>query len=83
VEGYKSAPIYKIEVRRRASATQRSLAFNDPLVFAIAADHEVAGETVPVLSLDDIAGIMAAIEARVGPLAGRRATAEGAALDDT
>jgi molybdopterin-guanine dinucleotide biosynthesis protein B len=71
VEGYKSAPIPKIEARRRASLTQRPLADDDPLVLAIAADHEVDGKGVPVFSLDDIAGIADFISAAIGPLIAR------------
>lgn len=68
VEGYKSAPIPKIEVRRVASASREPLAPRDPLVIAIAADHAIEGETVPVLSLDDIEGLVALVEAAIGPL---------------
>lgn len=57
VEGYKSHPIPKIEARRLASRERRSLARVDPNVIAIAADHQVADEAVPVFSLDDIVGI--------------------------
>ena len=80
VEGYKSAPIPKIEARREASWTKRSLAAEDPRVIAIAADHEVSGESVPVYALDDIDGLVALIDAIVGPLDGRvaRVVAEAA-----
>ena len=57
VEGYKSASIPKIEARRTAARERRPLSASDPLVIAIAADHEVTGEKVPVLALDDIAGL--------------------------
>ena len=57
VEGFKSAAIPKIEVRRQASQTRDPLADNDPLVVAIAADHPVSDAKVPVYRLDDIAGI--------------------------
>jgi molybdopterin-guanine dinucleotide biosynthesis protein B len=57
VEGYKRAPIPKIEVRRRAAASATPLAERDPHVIAIAADHPVDGGGVPVLALDDIAAI--------------------------
>jgi molybdopterin-guanine dinucleotide biosynthesis adapter protein len=68
VEGYKLAPIPKIEVRRQASLTKRPLADDDPLVIAIAADHEVDGKGLPVFSLDDISRIANFISARIGPL---------------
>lgn len=67
VEGYKSAAIPKIEVRRAAVATERLLANNDPHVIAIAADYELDGHGKPVLSLDDIAGIAGLIEEKCGP----------------
>lgn len=57
VEGYKAEPIAKIEVRRTAAMEQRPLSRGDPNVIAIAADHAVEGETVPVFQLDDIAVI--------------------------
>ena len=73
VEGYKSAPVPKIEARRSASITKRPLADEDPLVFAIAADHAVDGKGLPVFGLDDIAQMADLIEARVGPLVKRAA----------
>ncbi len=68
VEGYKSAPIPKIEARRSASLTKRALAEDDPHVIAIAADHAVEGSRVPVYTLDDIAALADLIERTVGPL---------------
>ena len=57
VEGYKRAPIPKIEVRRTAAALRTPLADSDPNVVAIVADHAVEGAAVPVYSLDDVTGI--------------------------
>ena len=57
VEGYKDACIPKIEVRRSAAGPGVALAGNDPCIRAIAADHAIQGERVPVFSLDDIAAI--------------------------
>lgn len=57
VEGYKSAPIPKIEVRRSAATRQAPLAGTDPHFIAIAADHPVDGQGLPAFSLDDVAGI--------------------------
>ena len=71
VEGYKTAPIPKIEARRTESITKRALADEDPLVFAIAADHAIAASRVPVFSLDDIGAIADLIERTVGPLVPR------------
>ena len=68
VEGYKSAPIPKIETRRQATLTKQPLADNDPLVLAIATDHEVDGKGLPVFSLDDIAAIADFISTAIGPL---------------
>ena len=67
VEGYKSAPIPKIEVRRAAVATERLLAPSDALVIAIAADYELDGHGKPVFALDDIVGIAALVEETCGP----------------
>jgi molybdopterin-guanine dinucleotide biosynthesis protein B len=79
VEGYKSAPIPKIEARRGAQLDKRPLATEDPQVIAIAADHEVADETnprgLPVFQLDDVARIADFIERAVGPLGVRAAKA--------
>jgi molybdopterin-guanine dinucleotide biosynthesis adapter protein len=72
VEGYKSAAIPKIEVRRAAVAAEKLLAAGDPLVIAIAADYELDGHGKPVLSLDDIAGIAALVEETCGPFEGMR-----------
>ena len=57
VEGFKTAPIPKIEVRRRDSRQSTPLHPADSMVIAIAADHAVAGASVPVLALDDIQGL--------------------------
>jgi molybdopterin-guanine dinucleotide biosynthesis adapter protein len=67
VEGYKSAAIPKIEVRRAAVAAEKLLAASDPLVIAIAADYELDGHGKPVFTLDDIAGIATLIEDTLGP----------------
>jgi molybdopterin-guanine dinucleotide biosynthesis protein B len=57
VEGYKSAPIPKIEVRRRVAVSRETLADKDANVIAIAADHALDGGGLPTFELDDIAGI--------------------------
>jgi molybdopterin-guanine dinucleotide biosynthesis protein B len=67
VEGYKSQPILKIEARRVMSSTRSPLAASDPLVMAIAADHEVSEKgRLPVFSLDDIDAMADLIAGRVG-----------------
>lgn len=68
VEGYKSAAIPKIEARRLASFTRKPLDAEDPMVIAIAADHEVEDSKVPVFSLSDVEGIADFIDAKLGPL---------------
>jgi molybdopterin-guanine dinucleotide biosynthesis protein B len=57
VEGFKAAPIPKIEARRLASARAVPLAATDPNVVAIAADHACDGAGRPVFALDDAEGI--------------------------
>jgi molybdopterin-guanine dinucleotide biosynthesis protein B len=69
VEGYKSAAIPKIEVRRLAALKQVPLADTDPQVKAIAADHEVAGARVPVFALDDVARIADFLLTAAAPIA--------------
>ncbi len=57
VEGFKSAPIAKIELRRQASPTQEHLAARDPHVIAVAADHATDANGLPLFDLDDSEGI--------------------------
>ncbi len=78
VEGYKSAPIPKIEARRRDAFGQESLADKDADVIAIAADHAVAAGAVPTFQLDDISGIADFIARSLGlPQAGAGPPAKG------
>jgi molybdopterin-guanine dinucleotide biosynthesis adapter protein len=65
VEGYKRAPIPKIEARRRAALSHRPLAETDKSVIAIAADHPVADAGLPAFRLDDIAAIAEFIALRL------------------
>lgn len=78
VEGYKTAPIRKIEARRTASFTKTALADEDPLVVAIAADHDVPEAALPVHDLDDIAGL-AELVVRLSGLAAPRHAARAPA----
>ena len=71
VEGYKTAPIPKIEARRSAQFDKRPLCDEDPLVVAIAADHAVEEARVPVFHLDDVVQIADMIERTIGPLGPR------------
>lgn len=57
VEGYKAAPIPKIEARRRDGHAGRPLAEDDPNVIAIASDHEIVDAKIPRFALDDISTI--------------------------
>ena len=57
VEGFKSAPIAKIELRRQASQTQEPLAARDVHVIAVAADHTTDANGLPLFDLDDSEGI--------------------------
>ena len=64
VEGYKREGHPKLEVRR-AGLDHPKLAGNDPTVVAIAADFVVADAPVPVLDMNDIAGVADFIVAHV------------------
>ena len=57
VEGYKRGSHKKIETRRRDATDATPLTASDTAVVAVAADHAVSGEIVPVFALDDIAAI--------------------------
>lgn len=66
VEGYKSAPIAKIEARRTASFTKGPIAPNDPRVIAVAADHPTDAGGLPLYDLDDITGLADLVEGLFG-----------------
>lgn len=66
VEGYKTAAIPKIEVRRSAAFSRETLADKDPNIVAIAADHPVSAPGLPVFALDDVAGIADCIARMIG-----------------
>lgn len=66
VEGYKSARIPKIEVRRSAQTERRPLAPGDPHIVAIAADHATDAGPLPVFALDDVAAIADFIASHLG-----------------
>ena len=69
VEGYKAAPIPKIEARRTDQAKSTPLADADPNIIAIAADHAVAGQVnCPVFHLDNITEIADYLDTSIGPL---------------
>jgi molybdopterin-guanine dinucleotide biosynthesis protein B len=54
IEGYKRESHPKIETRRLASSDRGPLSASDPNIVAIAADHEVPDEVLPVFDLDDV-----------------------------
>ncbi|TYC63225.1 molybdopterin-guanine dinucleotide biosynthesis protein B [Rhodobacterales bacterium] len=62
VEGYKREGHPKIEVRRVEATDDRPLAANDPSILAIAADHAVSTNDLPIFNLDDVTGIADFIE---------------------
>jgi len=57
VEGYKREGHRKIETRRLDAKDTAPLSAADPNICAVAADHAVNGETLPVFSLDDVTAI--------------------------
>jgi len=69
VEGYKREDHLKIECRRLGAKDTASLAVSDARIVAVAADHDAAGETIPVFDLDDVPAIASFVE-RVTGLAG-------------
>lgn len=66
VEGFKRDTHPKIECRRRGAKDRTPLLGDVPNIVAIAADHALAGEAVPVFALDDIAAIADFIEKAAG-----------------
>ncbi len=66
VEGYKSEPIPKIEVRRATATSPPHLADTDPHVIAIATDNiDAYSGAQPIFPLDDITGIADMIVKRI------------------
>lgn len=63
VEGFKDAPIPKIELRRKASELQQPLAPLDTRIVAVAADHPTDASELPLFALDDAGSIAAFIAA--------------------
>lgn len=66
IEGYKREAHPKIEARRLEARKSEPLAPNDPQILAIAADHPLSGETLPVFDLNDIAAMADFIAKAVG-----------------
>jgi molybdopterin-guanine dinucleotide biosynthesis protein B len=65
VEGFKRHGHAKLEVHRKERGTPL-LALEDPDIVAVATDTALEGLTVPLMALDDIAGIAGLILARTG-----------------
>ncbi len=57
IEGYKSEPHLKIEVRRREAQKRQALARRDDSIVAIAANFEISDTDLPVFDLDDIEAV--------------------------
>lgn len=57
IEGYKREPVPKIEARRLEAKNREPLAPNDPHIVAIAADHVVSDQVLPVFDLNDTQAI--------------------------
>lgn len=57
VEGYKREAIPKIELRRLESKNREPLAPSDPHIVAIAADHPIEEQALPVFDLNDTISI--------------------------
>lgn len=61
VEGFKDAPIPKIELRRSSTQPQPPLSSSDARVVAVAADYDADTQELPLFALDDAERIAAFI----------------------
>jgi len=66
IEGYKRENHPKIEARRTETVDRGPLSPSDPNIMAIAADHGLTGETLPVFDLDDVAAMADFIQEHLG-----------------
>ncbi|WP_305987120.1 molybdopterin-guanine dinucleotide biosynthesis protein B [Roseibium sp. MMSF_3544] len=66
IEGYKRENHPKIEARRTETVDRGPLSPSDPNIMAIAADHSLTGETLPVFDLDDVAAMADFIQEHLG-----------------
>lgn len=66
IEGYKRGGHKKIETRRYESRSGERLTAGDPTIVAVASDHALSDETVPVFDLDDVIGLADMIERETG-----------------
>lgn len=62
IEGYKRAPVPKIEARRLQARSREPLAPSDPWVIAIASDHGTNASGRPVFDLADVSSLADLIE---------------------
>lgn len=80
VEGYKREGHKKIEVRRTEGRPGELLSRSDASIVAVAADHAVSGETVPVYDLDDVSGLADLVERECGLRRGKKKIPESGGL---
>ncbi|MEM9635678.1 MAG: molybdopterin-guanine dinucleotide biosynthesis protein B [Pseudomonadota bacterium] len=66
IEGYKREKHPKIEARRTASHDKGPLAPTDANILAVAADHELPDETLPVFDLNDVSSMANFIQEYLG-----------------
>ncbi len=66
IEGYKRETHPKIEARRTDTKDRGPLAPLDPSIIAIAADHDLCDETLPVFDLNDVQAMADFIQAHLG-----------------
>ncbi|MDQ0999457.1 molybdopterin-guanine dinucleotide biosynthesis protein B [Phyllobacterium ifriqiyense] len=66
IEGYKREGHKKIETRRQEGRSGEPLTAGDPTIVAVASDHALNDETVPVFELDDVNGLADMIERETG-----------------
>lgn len=66
IEGYKREGHKKIETRRQEGRSGEPLTAGDPTIVAVASDHALNDETVPVFELDDVDGLADMIERETG-----------------
>ena len=66
IEGYKREGHPKVEARRLDARDQTPMSRHDETIRAVAADHSVEGERVPVFALDDAEAIADFIERETG-----------------
>jgi molybdopterin-guanine dinucleotide biosynthesis protein B len=71
VEGFKSAPIAKIEVRRAAQLERRELAPMDANFIAVASDYATDPGSLPLFALNDVPAIADFITRKLGLATGK------------